>query len=449
MTSLVKLNLRSLPKKVFLLILLVYPLFCYLGIKTIDKNEEILALVCIGLLLFRIVEIYKSQSNLVIPIYVMFFGLFMVYTMLCGIFMSNYFIERGYKYFYTDSIWLTFIALLIIENTFFSIKSLKFAKKILEFTLVLAAIVSIIQISKPLFFVNDKVFVKGLSYDRMAEYYKNIPNTEIGAAWEAGMVDRFLGGYRSSIFSYIDPLSVGMDTLAIFSILIAFKSVNFISRIVFTLSTAIVSFLSSSRWIILGFLVVASQIFWVGRNKWRNLIYFVVSGVLLLLTLVIIASFIGFDVEQYVTGRLMSDVATTRLLAFEVFFEVFPENPIFGTGGVDTEKMVRLLGGRSSQIHVGFLKLFYYYGLVGGILYLSFMVTFLIRLRNMAIHSGYWGGFFAILAFFFANLTLFELSLFYYGPLLAIIFANHFYFNKTKDETVIFLNGKTAYSKSN
>jgi len=197
--------------------------------------------------------------------------------------------------------------------------------------------------------------------------------------------------------------------------------------------------------VILGFIVVASQILWVPKNKLTNLLYFVFFGVVLLLTLGLIANFMGFNVERYVTERLLDPSASSRLLAFEVFFEVFPDNPIFGTGGVDTEEMVTLLGGKSSQIHVGFLKLFYYYGLIGGILYLSFMVTFLIRLRKMAQYSGYWGGFFAILAFFIANLTLFELSLFYYGPLLAIIFANHFYFSKVEDKSARISNSKSDY----
>ena len=231
----------------------------------------------------------------------------------------------------------------------------------------------------------------------------------------------------------------------IFSILVAWRPINLLNRGVVTLTAAIVSFLSSGRWIIVNFFVVASQIIWTGKNKLTNLLYFLLSSTGLLMTIGLIANFMGLDVEQYISERLMSDSALTRVLAFEVFFEVFPDNPIFGTGGVDTEKMVRLLAGQSSQIHVGFLKLFYFYGLIGGLLYLSFMVTFLIRLRKMARYSGYWGGFFAIFAFFIANLTLFELSLFYYGPLLAIIFANHFYFNKMEGKTTLILNGKSNY----
>ena len=199
----------------------------------------------------------------------------------------------------------------------------------------------------------------------------------------------------------------------------------------------------------LNFLIVGSQNIWNSKNRILNIFKYGLYFITLLTLLILAMKLLGFDIQRFVEKRLMSDDALTRVLAFEVFFEVFPDNPIFGTGGVDTEKMVRLLGGMSSQIHVGFLKLFYYYGLIGGLLYISFMVSFLIRLRKMAKYSGYWGGFFAILIFFIANLTLFELSLFYYGPILAIIFANHFYFVKMEDKAMEVTNGTSDYPSLN
>ncbi len=441
-------DLRNLPKILFLLFLSSYPFFAYI-VSAPDQStaQKMLGLICLSFLFYRIFEIYKTQSNLVIPFYVLLFGLYTGYTLLCSLFISDYFAERGIKYFYSDKIWLSFIALIIVENTQFSYNSLSLVKKVLVVTLILASVASIIQISNPLFFVNNEALIQGISYNRMAEYYENAPINI--SEKDMGKVSRLFSGYRLSIFSWINQLSVGIDTIAIFSILVAWRPINLIDRGVVTVSAAIVSFLSSSRWIILGFFVVASQIFWTSRNKLINLLYFVFYSVVMLTAFGLVANIMGFDVEQYISERLMDDSASTRLLAFEVFFEVFPDNPIFGTGGVDTEEMVNLLAGRSSQIHVGFLKLFYYYGLIGGLLYLSFMVAFLIRLRKMAKYSGYWGGFFAILAFFIANLTLFELSLFYYGPLLAIIFANYFYFNKMEDKTTLIMNGKLGYRNSN
>lgn len=175
-TILVNRDLKNLPKNLFLLILLAYPLFSYVVLKGLGMDKKAFGLICLSYLLFRGYQIYKTQSNLAIPSYVALFGLFTAYTLLVGMFNSDYLAERGIKYFYSNSIWLTFIAFLIVENIHISHKELKFAKKILEFTLVLASVVSIIQISSPFFLVNDQLFVQGVSYDRMAEYYKNNPN---------------------------------------------------------------------------------------------------------------------------------------------------------------------------------------------------------------------------------------------------------------------------------
>lgn len=427
-TSWLTLDLRQLPKKLFLFTLISYPLFAFLVVKSVDMEvTKAFGIVCVSFLLYRCFEIYKTESNLKVPFYVILYGLFTAYTLFCYMFITDYFITRGNKYFYSDPIWLTFIGLILVENIEFSYRSIQRAKQVLVITLILASVVSIIQIFKPLFLVDDRLFVQGMSIERMQEYYQSNPNAL--SKGESGYVDRFFEGYRLSIFSYISGISVGIDAIAIFSILVAWRPINSIKRGSYSLFAAIISFLSSSRWVILGFVIVASQIFWSSKNKLTNFLYFVVIGVAMLFTMGLGAYFVGFDIQQYINERLLSNSALTRFLAFEVFFEVFPDNPIFGTGGADTEKMVRLLGGKSSQIHVGFLKLFYYYGLVGGTLYLSFMFAFLARLRKMAKRSGYWGGFFAILTFFVANLTLFEPSLFYYGPLLAIILSNYFYKN--------------------
>lgn len=431
-TLILSFDLKTLPKYAFLVCLLLFPFFAYVIEKTIESGMNVFkafGLICILFLFFKGIEIYRNKSSLIIPLYLVIFGVFVVYTMFCGMFMTNYFEERGIKYFFSDPIWLTFIGLIAVENIQISKLHLNSIKKVLWVTLILASITAIVQISNPFFLVNDSLFVQGLSYDRLVDYYQNSNAVGLSKS-EMGQVSRFFKGYRMSVFSYINLLSVGIDTLAIFSILLAFKPQKPINKSVLIVATAIVSFLSSARWIILGFMIISSQLFLLGANKLSKLFYFIIYGLLLLLILCGVAYFSGFDVERFITERMMANSASTRLLAFEVFFEVFPNSPILGTGGVDTEEMTRLLGGKSSQIHVGFLKLFYYYGLIGGLLYTVFMVAFLTRLRKMAKISNYWGGFFAILVFFVANLTLYELSLFYFGPLLSIIIANYFYRKK-------------------
>ncbi|MGS0525509.1 O-antigen ligase family protein [Zobellia nedashkovskayae] len=343
------------------------------------------------------------------------------------------------KALYSNSILLTFYGLFIVENTVFPKYWLRIGVKILSVSLFFAAIVSIIQIKDPLFFARN-IYVKGLTFEQLVEYY-NSHGYESTAR-----IRRFLTGYRNSIFSYINLASVGIDGIAIFSLLIAIKTKSKLRILFFVIFAGLVSFLSSSRWIMLNFLIVASQSVWLSKNKVSGILQFVVYSLGILTLLFISLYAIGFDIESFIENRLMSKSADTRFLAFEVFDRVFPENPIFGTGGTDTELMVELLGGQSSQIHVGYLKLFYYYGLIGGVLYLGFLGTLLIRLWKMAKASNYWGGFFALFAFAMINLTLFELSLFYYGLMLAIIFANHFY--REEKQNVNMVQANQASKKS-
>ncbi len=430
-------DLRSWPKHLFLVCLLVFPGIAYIVTRpAIDITPYMtLGIICVVFLMYRLIEIYNRGEDLVFPTYIVLFGLFTGYTLYCHMFVSDYFQERGIKLFFSESIWLSFLAMIIVENIKFSTRVMFLAQKALIILLVLALIVSLIQISNPLFFLNDQFLVKGISYDRMANFYNE--SREGLSKAQLAFSQRFLEGYRLSIFSYINGPSVGMDTIAIFSILFSWQPIENTKRGVISIAVGIISFLSSSRWIILGFIIVASQYFWIGKDKLKKFFIFLFFSLFFTILLVFIAPLLGFNVEQYITERLMSDSASTRLLAFEVFGKVFPNNPIFGTGGVDTEEMVQLLGGQSSQIHVGFLKLFYYYGLLGGLLYLAFMVSFMVRLWKRAKFSGYWGGFFAFLTFFVSNLTLFELSIFYFGYLLALIFANHFYVKKLNEGGVV------------
>ena len=54
-----------------------------------------------------------------------------------------------------------------------------------------------------------------------------------------------------------------------------------------------------------------------------------------------------------------------------------------------------------------------------------FIISLMLQLRRRAIERNYWGSFFALLAFVFANVTLVVIHLFFHGLILAIIFSNN------------------------
>ena len=428
----------------FFLFLMLFPFLSY-AIYALTGMEPnfVLGFICFLLFIYLILRLYKLGANLILPNYLVVLGLFTMYTIFTDIFIAKIFEQvTPLKYLYSNYFILTWIAFLIIENLTFTGKWIMFAEKLLYLILILAAIVITVQVFNPLFFYKNDSMLEGVSFQRLANYYVDHENPND----LTGSTDRFLEGYRPSLYSYIDGISVGIDALATFSILLAFKTIKRGKVVILVMSAAVISFLSSSRWIMLNFLVIASQNIWTGKKVLFTFLKYILYFIGAVVVIVAILQFSGFNIQKFINDRLLSDSASTRLLAVEVFGKVFPRNPLFGTGGIDTNEVTRLLGGRSSQIHVGYLKLFYYYGIIGGTLFLGFLFSFLFRLWKMAKISNYWGGFFAILAFAIANLTLVRFHMFYHGLLLALLFSNHFFLVKANE---IAATGHTAKTKQN
>ncbi len=407
---------------IFIFVLAFYPFIAYAVRDKLDMEPDyVLGFLCFAFLGKILVEKYLTDESIRLPHYLSIFGIFTGYTILTSIFVSDNFEEEGaVKYFYSDPYVRSFVALLVVENIQFSTEQLKKVALVLSAMLVIASGVAVAQISDPFFFLYQPVGEwTGQNTERIIEMLDENPELIDGDK------DRMLAGYRMSIYSWINNLSVGMDGLAIFSILLGWDAYHKRNKIIIGLATALFAFLSSARWILLNFFVIAFQTIIRQKNWVLSLIKYSLLAVGLIFLTGYAASFAGVDIEAFIEKRLLDKGANTRLYAFEVFGKVFPDQPIFGTGAADTEEMLRLIKGKTSQIHVGWLKLFYYYGLVGGIIYLIFVAALLYHMWEKARLSKYYGSFFAILAFVVANCTLVELDLFYHGLFLAIIFSRH------------------------
>jgi len=143
---------------------------------------------------------------------------------------------------------------------------------------------------------------------------------------------------------------------------------------------------------------------------------------------------IGIDVNNLLAQRILETnkggfiggSASTRILAFEVFFKLFPNDPIFGVGSQITSDLLKELAGRSSQLHVGYLSLLYYFGIIGGVLYLGFIYYFTKSLyRNAKIH-GYYSPFYSWIGFLLANLTLNYIIPFECGILIVLLLDKYY-----------------------
>jgi hypothetical protein len=200
------------------------------------------------------------------------------------------------------------------------------------------------------------------------------------------------------------------------------------------------SFLTKARWIMLGMIVVSLMI---PIYKKVNIAHFIKYVAIVITSLIITIQglkFIGIDVTDIIYYRILEadksslekKSAGTRIFAFKVFSDLYPQNPVFGKGMMHSfegksqdTKLVMETKGRTSQIHVGYLSLFYYYGAIGGLLYLLFLWHLMKSLYIDAKNHGFWGGFFGMMLLVTSNLTLVSLPFFYSGYVIALVFNRY------------------------
>ena len=416
--------------RIILTLLCMYPFYCFLAVKQFGIDPNYFSGILVYLLGVEIlITRYSQNKNIVLPKYLIAFGAFFLYTFLSSLFISDLIYDLGLsKYLYRDHYLRAIVILFVIENTSFDKKAIKWSLQFLFGVIVIAALVSLRQVYDPLFFQNIGLGNPASnSLERYQQYLESLGGTY------ADHLTPITEGYRYSIYSWISGISVGLDSLSIFSILLGLHHLGKIKSLILVCSSGFISFLSSSRWIMLNFITISSQRL-IGKSNPVLYALKMFFGLAIVMLLVIQgASYLGLDFDKMVQERLLSKSAKTRIYAFEVFAKVYPENPIFGTGGVDTERMAMLIQGKTSQIHVGWLKLLYYHGLIGALFYLSFVLSLLLHLYRLAKINNYWGSFFALLAFLVANCTLVEFSIYYHGILLAILFAP--YLTNREDKT--------------
>jgi hypothetical protein len=133
------------------------------------------------------------------------------------------------------------------------------------------------------------------------------------------------------------------------------------------------------------------------------------------------------------SGGFGYGASESRIFSFFVFAELFPEHPFLGKGEFHTFELASgdpelqsALINKSSQLHVGYLSLLYYYGIFGGILYFLFIYYLMKDFYIVAKKASRWGPFFVFVGFLFINFTLVYLPLYDVGLILAFVFHNYY-----------------------
>lgn len=302
-------------------------------------------------------------------------------------------------YFYRNQWIYSLVTLLLIENTVFDEQFIALIIKVFKVTIIVSFIVILYQLFVDPFFLMPPELKKDFLFRTQYEIR------------------------LQSIFGYIAPNEVAYSLIPIVSILIGYylmlnKSLNPL----WVIMAGIVFFGTKTRFIYLNFIVILLQYPLVNGLNIKKVTKIVLLSIISVIVLVFILNSAGFNIEVFIQNRLLSESASTRLLAVDMFSRFFPHNPFFGSGIHVGEDLSRAIGNRSSQIHVGYLSHLYEYGVIGTIVLLYFLISVLKRFYETSRYTNYYGSVFAFGVIFVTNLTTVNFSIYSYGILFAFIF---------------------------
>ncbi len=302
----------------------------------------------------------------------------------------------------------TFFILIIVYNTNFNEKIIRYSIFILKVTVVISLIVSVIQ-------VFDETFWNA-ALTKNPEEYRFANNLYLHR--------------RSSIYGYIDPNALGLAFIPLLSVLIGKQLYEGDNKyILFLIMGGIVALLSNGRYIIVGFLILTLQVLLQSRVKIKSFVKYTTVITISIIAFTYSLTYLGYDFKDWGETRLFAEeniFETTRYHAIETFALFFPEAPIFGTGGMTEEILDASAKVGSSHIHIGYLSHLVSFGIFGCFFLFGFWFLLFKRLYKTAKITGYWGSFFAFLTFLWSFTTMSQSSIFFYGLIFALVFDKYY-----------------------
>lgn len=368
--------------------------------------------------------VFILRPTIHFPRYLIYWLLFTVYQALSNIFLASK--DVNLKFFYADDFFGSLLYLFILENLVIPKQDYKNFYKISLVVLGIAfLVISAQQFVNPYFFAPSDTALQ-----LMPDEERRLPSIYgwIGASSLLGVCFfPVLGIYIEDSFR---------------------KSSKPLFVLVLFIAGALVSLFNKSRFVMLNFMLL---LFLIPIYKGFKLNTVVRYTAIVLVSVFIIyfgSKAINYDIDKLISeritesdkGGLKNGSAATRLVAFEVFGKLFPKRPLWGRGylhgfgprGSRDFELVKAIAGRSSQIHVGYLSLFYYYGLVGGGIYVLFLISFTRKLYKDAKFHGHWSPFLGWSMFLVSNLTLVMLDVNIMGLIIIFLF-NQYYIQEAEN----------------
>lgn len=374
-----------------------------------------------GAILLLLLESHKS-GKLHFPYYLRYLLIFTIYTIISDVFFANK--QFTPAYLFKNQVLFGFLGALVIENTWFPKAYMKKLTRYLKVLFWLSVVVILIQ--------------QLIDYNFMLNPHAL---EELEATDE--MERRF-----SSIYSYLGgTIYAGLTVIPILSIIVAENLKRNKPVMIYYTAGAIFSLINKSRWILVNLFIALFNKYNLRKTSLVQVFKLVGMVILISLATSLTLNYFGFNVDELVAerfletkhGGLQSGAASTRLLAFEIFGKVYPDNPVlgkgnfsWGEGATGDKELATLLKGRSSQIHVGYLSLFYWYGMLGTLPFLFFLYCMIKKMHRTAQQLDYWGPYWGMMGFLAANLTLVCLNINIPGLLLCLAYNKYYeQFNTT------------------
>lgn len=392
----------------------------------------VMGAIVLAAFMVQFIDFILMRKKYHFPKYTFYFLLFIGYSIVSDKYLAGK--NLNLRYFYENRLISGYLILLMIENAKISYVFIKRYYKVCVGLIVVSLVVILYQ---QLFDKTFFVYIEG---------------------WFAKM---FLINRRTfearlpSIYSWIGPMDISFGFISYTAVVISikFKGKSKLKYILLWLISALAySLMAKSRWIMINalFLFVMYPVY-IKINLRRFIQYLLISTMLVIVSFSILESLevpvvkvLRERVLEEQKGGITQGSASSRLIAFIVFAKLFPQNPYFGKGHLHSTsgdskdyQLVRELAGRSSQIHVGYLSLLYYYGLFGSALFLIFLYQIMRKFYRESRQTHFWGAFFAMMGFVLGNLTLVTFSIFWAGLIVAMIFQRYFMLEYTSKKWLI------------
>jgi hypothetical protein len=390
----------------FLLLLLLMPVGALVWQDLLVLPSSFQQLTIYLTIVFGLIYI-GSKKELEVPLFYFLLPLYFIYRVIVDMQYHTFVEGNLHKSLQLNSFSLAiFFGLIMIDNTLINKEISERVLKWFKWIILITPIISLYQVFKPTFLA----YAPQENYGEYVEYIYKVR--------------------RNAFFAFEDRNALGLTFLPIAATFVGVQIHKEEKQWIwfYLVLIGLVSVLSNTRYVMFGFFLLTLQVIYGSKNKFTGIVQYLLVLTFFVVVVLMTLNVVGYDFTAFFEERLGEGPLqeSDRYVSYLAFLEVYPNYPFFGTGAVDAIEITKALKGGSPSLHIGFLEHLTAYGLIGSFLLFFFWFKLAFNLFTSAKRTGFYGAFFAIVIFLWANMTLKVYSLFFSGILLSLIFDRYF-----------------------